>query len=134
MSCPAMTNAAHALPHPHGEETPTGPRKARPDDKLRAVSNHEATLIAVPRMRCGMQCRSADPGPFQILNVEWSRISSAPLTRCAASGTKPSSFETHRCAMLLRVRGGTVGTHFKPPRLQAAMIFFAAWVRKPDRV
>ena len=47
---------------------------------------------------------------------------------------KTLSFETHRCAMLLRVRGGTVGTHFKRPRLQAAMIFFAAWVRKPDRV
>ncbi len=27
---------------PHREEAPTGPRKARPDDKLRAVSNHEA--------------------------------------------------------------------------------------------
>jgi hypothetical protein len=25
---------------PHGEEAPPGPRKARPDDRLRAVSNH----------------------------------------------------------------------------------------------
>jgi hypothetical protein len=29
---------------PHGEEAPTGPRKARPDDRLRAVSNHEAPI------------------------------------------------------------------------------------------
>jgi hypothetical protein len=29
---------------PHGEEAPTGPREARPDDRLRAVSNHEARL------------------------------------------------------------------------------------------
>ncbi|HEY9453416.1 MAG TPA: hypothetical protein VIR82_12130 [Bradyrhizobium sp.] len=27
---------------PHGEEAPPGPREVRPDDRLRAVSNHEA--------------------------------------------------------------------------------------------
>src|SRR5205823_7403070 len=34
---------------PHGEEAPTGPRKARPDDKLRAVSNHEARVTTIAR-------------------------------------------------------------------------------------
>jgi len=28
---------------PHPEEAPTGPREARPDDRLRAVSKDEAT-------------------------------------------------------------------------------------------
>src|SRR4051812_38489757 len=32
--------------HPHGEEAPTGPRVARPDDRLRAVSNHEGPDLA----------------------------------------------------------------------------------------
>ncbi|MGY4568815.1 hypothetical protein ACVWY5_001885 [Bradyrhizobium sp. USDA 3256] len=31
---------------PHGEEPPTGPRKARSDDRLRGVSNHEAPTVA----------------------------------------------------------------------------------------
>ena len=30
---------------PHGEEAPTGARVARPDDRLRAVSNHVARLV-----------------------------------------------------------------------------------------
>ncbi len=30
---------------PHPEEAPTGPRKARPDDKLSAVSKDEATAL-----------------------------------------------------------------------------------------
>src|ERR1700754_4021222 len=38
-------------PNPHGEEAPTGPRKARPDDRLRAVSNHEAPLSPVAILR-----------------------------------------------------------------------------------
>src|SRR5215475_14825458 len=32
----------------HDEEAPTGPRKARPDDRLRAVSDHEAPSMASP--------------------------------------------------------------------------------------
>ena len=36
---------------PHGEEAPTGPRKARPDDRLRAVSNHEATISPAAILR-----------------------------------------------------------------------------------
>jgi hypothetical protein len=33
------------VPHPHGEEAPTGLREARPDEKLSAVSNHEAVIV-----------------------------------------------------------------------------------------
>jgi hypothetical protein len=33
---------------PHGEEAPTGPREARPDDRLRAVSNHEDKTRPAP--------------------------------------------------------------------------------------
>jgi hypothetical protein len=33
-------------PAPHGEEPPTGPREARPDDRLRGVSKDEAKIVA----------------------------------------------------------------------------------------
>jgi hypothetical protein len=43
---------------------------------------------SVSRARCSVQRCFADPGPFQTRSVGWPRISSAPLTRCAASGAE----------------------------------------------
>src|ERR1043166_8829801 len=63
--------AAHppaATADPHGEEPPTGPRAARPDDRLRGVSNHEAPdgptsfethASALFRMRGNADCDEA---------------------------------------------------------------------------
>src|SRR5690242_1401359 len=47
---------------PHGEEPPTGPREARPDDKLRGVSNQKATEphFARPRWRSPRRLDSSE--------------------------------------------------------------------------
>jgi hypothetical protein len=50
----------------HGEEAPTGPRKARPDDRLRAASNHDdrtrRTLNPEVFSSC---CKLAHPTRFE---------------------------------------------------------------------
>jgi hypothetical protein len=43
---------------PHPEEAPTGPREARPDDKLRAVSKDEATELALAPLTRTSRCFS----------------------------------------------------------------------------
>ena len=42
--------------------------------------------VSLSRARCSVQRCFADPGPSNTRSLEWPRISSAPLTRCAASG------------------------------------------------
>ena len=92
-----------ALTRPRGEEAPTGPRKAQPDDRLRAVSGHlsasilrDASLCSAPQDEAERMCVSRFCSAALLSGALLNRDPGATRTGPRFCGASPSRVEDAR--------------------------------------